>query len=77
MIKLNAELLNDKTFKMNELEHRGSCTLEALCVISTMIDQIEQFGGIPRKELYKEIKNFDKMWQKNNKQIEEENIEEI
>ena len=77
MIKLKAELLNDKTFKMNELEHQNSCTAEVLCVISSMIDQIERFGDIPRKRIYKEIRDFDKMWQKNKLEVEEEVIEEI
>lgn len=77
MIKLNAELLNDKTFKMNELEHQNSCTAEVLCVISSMIDQIERFANIPRKRIYKEIKDFDKMWQQNKLDVEEETIEEI
>ena len=77
MIKLKAELLNDKIFKVNELEHQNSCTAEILCVISTMIDQIERFADIPRKKIYKEIRDFDKMWQNNKLDVEEEIIEEI
>lgn len=78
MIKLEAKLdTNDGMFKMEKLEHQESCTAEVFCVICSLIDQVEKFGGIPRKNIYKEIKDFDKKWHKEEKNVIEEKCEKI
>lgn len=68
MIKIETEF-KDLEFNIKLLEHAHSCSAEALCVISAMIDQIEKFGGIKRKEIYKIIKDFDTMWINDKKEI--------
>ena len=74
MIKLETEC-KGFNFTLKSLEHEKCSTLEALGVISVMIDQIERFGELKREKVYELIKDFDKNWETT--KAGEEEIEEI
>lgn len=43
-----------------KLHHRHSCTAEVLAVIYRLMNEIEEYGDISRKDIYKYLKQMDK-----------------
>lgn len=75
MIKLQGRLnQEEESFEMEHLEHENSCNAECLSVICSLIDQMEKFGKVNRKQIFKMLKEFDGMWVKQEKAYEEEEI---
>lgn len=66
MIRIKARYYPKEELTRVMLRHRKSCTMEFLAVISKMMDEIEEYGDTPRKDIYKYLKQMDKEKEKEN-----------
>ena len=64
MIKIKSKYYADEELTKVQIIHSKSCNMEFLSVISKMMDLMEEYGNITRKEIYKCLKDMDKVIEK-------------